>query len=354
MNTTERRHDIDWLRVIAIFLLVLYHLVIGFQPWGLMFGFIGNSTPLTALWIPMTAINIWRIPLLFFVSGMGVYFALRSRSVSALLKDRFIRIAVPLLFGAFTIVPLQLWLLRTHYDWKPAYTPEPAHLWFLGNIMLYVLLLTPLMLALKRHPGGRFAQTLQRMAATPWLWLMLTALFLLEAATLNPQPFELYALTLHGFLFGALAFLSGFLMLLGGAPVHNSLQRLRWVFLAGAVILFAYRTLQFPETVPAWQLMMESLTWIAAVLAFAARHLNRPSRILTYLSSAVYPVYILHMVFQAAASMLIFPLELPAPVKFALVLTLTLTASFLTCELLLRRIWWLGGLFGTGFKKNNS
>jgi hypothetical protein len=35
-----RRYDIDWLRVIAIGLLLIYHVAIGFQSWGTMIGFI--------------------------------------------------------------------------------------------------------------------------------------------------------------------------------------------------------------------------------------------------------------------------------------------------------------------------
>ena len=33
MTKEERRYDIDWLRVIAIGLLLIYHIAIAFQPW---------------------------------------------------------------------------------------------------------------------------------------------------------------------------------------------------------------------------------------------------------------------------------------------------------------------------------
>ena len=78
MNTT-RRHDIDWMRVIAIWLLLIYHIAIIFQPWAMFFGFIRSEELMTGLWKPMSMLNVWRIPLLFYISGMGVYFALRKR-----------------------------------------------------------------------------------------------------------------------------------------------------------------------------------------------------------------------------------------------------------------------------------
>jgi len=62
----DRRHDIDWLRVIAIGLLLIYHIAIIFQPWGLFIGFIQSEESVKTLWTPMTMLNVWRIPLLFY------------------------------------------------------------------------------------------------------------------------------------------------------------------------------------------------------------------------------------------------------------------------------------------------
>lgn len=87
MNT-ERRYDIDWLRVIAIGLLLIYHIAIIFQPWAVFIGFIRSNELMEGLWIPMTLLNVWRIPLLFLVSGMGVYFAMRKRNVLQLLLEK--------------------------------------------------------------------------------------------------------------------------------------------------------------------------------------------------------------------------------------------------------------------------
>jgi hypothetical protein len=44
--TSERRHDIDWLRVVAIGLLLIYHIAIIFQPWAMFIGFIKSEETL--------------------------------------------------------------------------------------------------------------------------------------------------------------------------------------------------------------------------------------------------------------------------------------------------------------------
>ena len=104
--STTRRYDIDWLRVITIGLLLVYHIGIVFQPWGVFIGFLQSDKPLEWLWTPMSMLNVWRIPLLFFVSGMGVGFAIRKRNWKQLILERTRRIFLPFLFGVVFIVPI--------------------------------------------------------------------------------------------------------------------------------------------------------------------------------------------------------------------------------------------------------
>ena len=96
-----RRYDIDWIRIGAIGLLILYHAVISFQSWAEEIFFIKNEQELEILWILMSMFNVWRIPILFMVSGMGVYFAMQNRNWKQLLKDRVLRILLPFLLGRF-------------------------------------------------------------------------------------------------------------------------------------------------------------------------------------------------------------------------------------------------------------
>ena len=110
MIAADRRYDIDWLRVIAIGLLIFYHIGISFQPWGVFIGFIQSETPLESLWVPMSLLNIWRIPLLFFVSGMGVCFAMKKRRWKQLIVERTKRILLPFIFGVLFIVPVHLFI----------------------------------------------------------------------------------------------------------------------------------------------------------------------------------------------------------------------------------------------------
>ncbi|MEA3461304.1 MAG: acyltransferase family protein, partial [Bacteroidota bacterium] len=149
--TTERRYDIDWLRVIAIGLLIMYHIGFVFLPWGVFIGFIQNDVAIDFLWKPLSMLNIWRIPLLFFVSGMGVCFAIRKRNWKQLILERTRRILLPFVFGIFCIVPLHLFIWQKYYNQDIVYSIQVSHLWFLANIFIYVVVLSPLFFYLMRN-----------------------------------------------------------------------------------------------------------------------------------------------------------------------------------------------------------
>jgi glucans biosynthesis protein C len=342
----KRRHDMDWVRVIAIALLIIYHTAIGFQPWGGFIGFITNAEYWQALWTPMTMLNIWRIPLLFYVSGMGLYLAIQNRNWKQLFAERFLRIGVPLLFGSLLIVPIHWYLLQYYYKRDIAYLPNLGHLWFLGNILLYVLVLSPLFYFFKHKSEHKIAVLVRESLRNPLCLAVVTLFFVAESLILKPAIFEMYAYTLHGLVWGMLAFVFGFLFMVGGDPFWKMLQKWRWVFVAIATALFVLRYGQMPAVAPAYLLAIESNGWIFAVMAFAYTHLNKESRPLTYLKEAAYPVYILHMAFLFLGSTLLFPLKIGAEVKFVLLVLFTLAGSLACYELIIRRFNAMRMLFG--------
>jgi glucans biosynthesis protein C len=346
MSVSNRRYDIDWLRVIAIGLLLLYHAAIGFQSWGTMIGFITTSKAWESLWIPMTMLNVWRIPLLFFVSGMGVYFTIQNRNWKQLLKERARRIFIPFVFGIFVIAPIQLYLFQHYYNRELNYHPDPAHLWFLGNIFAYVILLSPVFFYLKRNEGGRIVTWIKKCLSNPFGLLLVIAIFIVEVLLVHPNLYELYAMTWHGFFLGLPAFFFGFCFMLSGPSFWNMLLKWRWLFLAAAVLLYTWRLFQFQMRVPNVQLVIESNLWVFSVFAFGYRYLNSPGKTLRYLSQAAYPVYIIHMIFLFLASLLIFPLDIDLHLKFILVLVCTVTGCFIFYEFIIRRVNIIRPLFG--------
>ncbi len=352
MQVVERRYDIDWLRVIAIVLLLIYHIAIGFQPWGIFIGFIQSNEPLESLWTPMTILNIWRIPLLFFVSGMGVCFAMRKRTWRQLMKERATRILMPFMFGMMVIVPIHIWLWQDYYSQELTYYAlNPAHLWFLGNLFVYVLVLSPLFFYLKKNEGGKLHFWLNQVFSNPLGLLLILPFFIIEAIVINPESFEMYAMNFHGFWLGMLAFFFGFCFVYSGDNFWNTVKKWRWLLLVLSIVLYIIRWVVFEAKSPNYLMSIESNLWVFTILGLGYTYLNKPSRTLSYLSKAAYPVYIIHMMYLYLASWWLFTRELSTPLQFVLVVLITFVGCAITYELVIRKVKLLRPLFG--LKSNN-
>jgi hypothetical protein len=342
----ERRYDIDWLRVIAIGLLLIYHIAIVFQPWAMFLAFLRSEVLSTELWKPMTLLNVWRIPILFYVSGMGLYFAMRSRNWKQLIGERTKRILLPFLFGIVAITPLHMFIFQKYYHMPMEYYPHMGHLWFLGNIFIYVILLLPVFLLLKKNEGSKLQRFSQKLMAYPITPHIITVLFIAEVLILKPTPFAMYAETWHGFALGFLCFFFGFYFMYVGKPFWENVTKWRWLYLGLAAILFTIRFTLFATEAPGFLMVLESNSWIFAVFGFCHKHLNKPSALLSYLSTAAYPVYIIHMVVLYGVSAIILPIKLPVYLSFPIITIGTFAGCFIIYDLIIRRIKLLHPLFG--------
>ena len=305
MVNKVRRYDIDWLRVLALGLLVIYHIAVIFQPWAHYIYFIQSERPIEIIWLLMGLINIWRIPLLFIISGMGVCFAIGRRDWKGLLKDRTKRILLPLIFGSFCIVPIHNHIYQKFNQLEHAYWPNPGHLWFLNNIFIYVLLLCPVFFYIKKNPNNILFRSLKRAMKFPGLLYLFTIPFIIEAELVSPEHFSNYANTAHGFWLGLLAFCAGFIFISIGDEFWYAVEKLKIFSLVIAISLFLVRMILFQSEGPLFLTVVESWSWLFTVFGFGATYLNRSSGTLRYLSQAVYPVYILHMIFMNLGAFMI-------------------------------------------------
>ena len=98
----NRRYDLDWLRVIAFALLMLFHAGMLFSTW---FWHVKNLETSNAFDSVMRFVHQWRMPLLFFISGSAVWFAMERYSTWNYFRERHQRLLLPLLFGMLLIEP---------------------------------------------------------------------------------------------------------------------------------------------------------------------------------------------------------------------------------------------------------
>ena len=362
-KTLQRRHDIDSLRVIAIGLLVVYHITIVFQSWGsLIPGFFQNEISIGWLWLFSGLINVWRIPIIFMISGMGVAFSIRKRNLKELISERSLRILLPLIFGSFIIVPLQMevWAMRWgNHEFLSTYSPNPAHLWFLGNIFLYILICFPLFFYLKKNAESWIGKVLKSISSSVFGLIVLIGLFSLEAEVFvaswqfGHASFESYAFSIHGFFMGLLCFLSGFVFVFFGNGFWNIARSFKGIMLALAFVFYFLR-LGSEFVHPPWLMAIESCLWMFSIFGYSYSYLNKKNKIFLYLTPAAYPIYITHMLFMNISSLFLIPLNIDPFYKFFLIVFLTFSGCLLSYEFLIRRISFLRPLFGLKIQRKTN
>ncbi len=373
----ERLVYLDWIRVAAFALLILYHVGMFYVTWD---WHVKSDHAGHALEPLMLLTNPWRLTLLFLVSGAATRFMADKMAAGALAGRRTVRLLVPLLFAMIVIVPPQSYyevVEQIGYQgsylafWARYLAADPGfcdaegcldvptwnHLWFVAYLLVYTLILAAL-LALFR---SRIAAIGARLAALP-AWLLLAGpIAYLAAARLVLLPmFEVshaliddwynHAVSLAAFLFGFLALKDG--------RAARAFVRLRWLalglflaaFAAYAGYAWAWRA---DDAVPPEALRtvmrvvyaVDQWTAIVAVLGFGALHLDRDSRLLRTLTVAVFPFYIAHQTVIVVAGHHLKALQLPAAAEASLLIAITATGCWLTFEAA-RRSALLGPLFG--------
>src|SRR5947207_6917870 len=112
---TTRRSDIDWLRVLAVYLLFLFHIGKVFDP--APFYHIRNADLSFSMLVLCGFIGLWHMPLFFLLAGWSAVASLQTRGTRAFVVERARKLAVPLVVGSALLgLPIKYIELRSGVD----------------------------------------------------------------------------------------------------------------------------------------------------------------------------------------------------------------------------------------------
>jgi glucan biosynthesis protein C len=372
-KTSVRLYYLDWLRVLAILTVFVYHTsrLFNVEDWN-----VKNPT-----WYPWVEVwngfaTTWLLPLIFVISGASLFYAVGKgegsiKGVGKFIKDKALRLLVPLLVCDLTHASLQAYLGRlTHgefsgsfFQYLPSYFLndfdwQGAHLWYLWLLFLFSVLLYPLMRWLRGRGQGVLSK-LGDLLALPGAVYALAVPAILLAVLLDYENmphnagwnFFVYLwLTLAGFLVAS------------DDRLQASSQRLRWLSLplglglTGMFLALVQILVVGLGMAPAYGTWLYALGWgvralaswccILAIFGFGRRHLNFSTRFLRYANEAVLPFYIFHQTVILSVGYFVVQWAVDDVLKWAIVLVTSFAIIMVLYELLVRRFNVMRFLFG--------
>ena len=398
-NRSDRLHHLDALRATAMLLGIVLHASLAYTggPW------IVRDAGHPGFAVTFFAIHGFRMQLFFLLSGFFTALLWRRLGLAGVLKQRAARIALPLLVGMFTIVPL-VWfvvfaagaaeaavpsvassdeLSASSAATESAPKPHPAavavwflfrfpvfhHLWFLWFLCWMMVGFALVAWCAERGLGRRVLLWIREpsaitrtfvgsMGALVWLVPLSAATYAVMDLSKNTPSFGADTSTglipLPGVLLHyALFFMMGALLF----EVPDALRGFsrRWgLALVGAIVVFPFAAgfaLELPwshaivsnagaHRVVAWT-SQALYAWIAsiALLGIFARFLGTERPSMRYLADSAYWLYLAHLPLVVAGQALLRNVAWPPVVEFA-VLTLVSTALLLASyEWCVRRTW---------------
>lgn len=371
-----RLYYIDWLRVMAMLSIFLYHSNRFFttSSWH-----ISNVERSLASTIFEETFNLWMMPLFFALSGAAIYYSLKSRKISNFIKERFLRIFVPLIgIGIFVLAPLQIYLERlTHgefsgnfFQFYPHYFDGlygfggnfawmGVHLWYLMDIFLFSLIALPLFIP-RRKTGESIISRIAQRWGKPWI-LLVIFLFLALASVVTDIAGLGWteAMGSWDILTYFVFFVYGYLIF-SSEQIQETISRHSTVLLIVAALLtVAHLVFSFVPSLEAmydtWLFNLRGFcawSWVLGLVGIGRRLLNRNNRLLGYANEAVLPFYILHQPIILVIGFFVVQLNIVIALKYLIIATTSFIAILAVYELLVRRINVLRLLFGMRSKFN--
>ncbi|MBN2173086.1 MAG: acyltransferase family protein [Bacteroidales bacterium] len=368
MNT-KRYHDIDWLRVLAMMMVFLFHCARFFndEDWHVKNNEISMGATVFVIFV-----SRWIMPLFFVLSGISSRYALQHRTGGQFVQERVKRLLVPLIFGILILIPPQVYIERiTHgqfegsfFQFYPHYFDGwyafggnfawmGLHLWYLEFLFLFSLLVLPLFLYWKKRDwAGKFSGIARFFSRPGAILLLFTLLCVVEMIVgLDRDGFGRRELGGWSVFVYLVFFILGYLISTE-EKFRTGIEKSRWLSLLTALVVtvagYFIITGRFfvPGFMEAVLQTLNAWAWILVFLGFGSRYLTRSNRFLVYANEAVLPFYILHQTVIVILGFAIARRSWDVSVKFGLLTVFSFLIIMGVYEFLLRRNNLMRFLFG--------
>lgn len=361
---SSRLFFLDNLRAFVIFLVIVLHASLTYMAYAPEWWYVldpQNSLFFTAV---VLLVDVPIMLILFFVSGYFAYRSLAKRGARAFIKDKFVRIGLPWIFGVLVLapptaymiyysrgVPMSLGQFWATDFWGPLF--QQSVYWFLGILLLFFVLLGLAYAVVDRLRG------LAQHNSTPgwpvfvvFITLMTTGFWLLNLIVpvdtwshvyllvFQPVRIPLYA---GYFGLGLYAYFRGWLTPGGYMP---SVGRWLALFVFSGILYLGYRFI-FPEPVQTTLLLKLGTAFLFNLFCFSSlmaglavfhRYVDSAGPFWQGQARNSYGVYYLHPLLLYPLAFVFVPLSLSIYLKASIIILITWLLCWTASALILTRV----------------
>lgn len=368
MKESKRFYDIDWLRVLGMLTIFLFHNARFFND---EYWHVKNFELDSGMSALVSLLNQFIMPLFFVLSAIAIYYSLKKRNNVEFMHERVVRLLVPLGVGIFTHIILQVYIENithgrfsgTFWQFLPRYFDGwygfggnfawmGLHLWYL--LMLFIFSWLMLSTFRRIRQSQDFTARMASLVSKPFgPYLFIIPLFLMEfLVSLSPETVGRRDFGGWSPLTYLVFFVIGYL-LATDRRYRPTIEKVRFISLAVSLLtVFAASILReemgLAGTHPLSLLVRatNAWCWLLAFLGFASHHLNFRNRFLKYANEAVLPFYILHQTVIVLIGYYIKDWSWPVFPKFLFLMATSFILIMVSYEYVVKRIPVLRYLFG--------
>lgn len=370
LNNTVRFSELDWLRVILIFAVFLHHVCMPFNGdgWHIM-----NSDSSKMLDDIMVYFEQFRLPILFFISGVGSVILLSKVTVVKFVKDKFLRLFIPLLIGSLLVIPPQIYMeniveMQSYWQEYPALALkfETNHLWFIEYLFVFFLLAIPLNKLFSSSLGTSIINFVQKLSKHKiGLYLLVTLLIIIKvyfSLTFPSEDKKIENLSSSAFYF--FFFIAGMLFVRSNI-IWQAICDQRFynlMLLVFSTILFysyyyspdlsEYLSLDMRWSI--WWLVCCLVAWSAflTILGYAQFYFTKTPKWVSLSNELIYPFYIFHQTVIVVIGYYVIAWQAPILLKVISLFALSFLVTSVICWYLIKPSNILRFLFGLKPKNN--
>lgn len=295
---SSRVSYIDNLRTITVSLLIIYHLAMAYNTWGeANYIFFEGVKPIASI---VVFISPWFMPLMFLLAGIGAFYSLKKRNYKAFIKERLIKLGIPLIFGLLVLNPILSYVadlthngyLGNYFNHYGIYFSRVTdlsgydggftlgHLWFIAVLIVISILSCGIIKIL-----SGITSTASQVAIN--VALIIVAIMAFDVKFLGKPLITYLCVYLLGY------------YLFSNQGFVNKLVRLKWIFVGGFIISSIMNSILFVY-VGDYELLnnicnyLSFATGIPALICLGNDYLNYSNSAGRYCSKLSYVFYIVH------------------------------------------------------------